>query len=27
MGINSDDCLIRVQAADGFKLSGGAFLP
>jgi hypothetical protein len=27
MGINSDDCLVRVQAADGFKLSGGVFLP
>lgn len=27
MGLNTDDCLVRVQAADGFKLSGGTFLP
>ena len=27
LGINSDECQIRVHGADGFKLSGGVFLP
>ncbi len=27
LSINTDNCLIRVHAADGFKLSGGVFLP
>ncbi|MBI4579918.1 MAG: hypothetical protein HY718_09465 [Planctomycetes bacterium] len=26
MGINSDNCLVRVRKSDGFKLSGGVFL-